>query len=187
MFQTTTIMTDSGKLANVFRAAGIADVKAIVALVQSAYRGESSRAGWTTEADFLDGQRTDPEEVAELIVAPDNCVVLCVHADELLASAHVQKQGEATWFGMFAVRPRMQRRGIGSALLAEAERLAVEEWRCGTMQMSVITLRTELIAWYERRGYRRTGIFRPFPYGQERYGRPRRDDLRLEVLRKPLR
>lgn len=179
-------MTDSGKLAEAFRAARIADVKAIVALVQSAYRGESSRAGWTTEADFLDGQRTDPEEVAALIVAPDNRMLLCEHSGELLASAHVQKQGETAWFGMFAVRPGMQRQGIGSALLIAAERLAGEEWHCGTMHMGVITLRTELIAWYERRGYRRTGIFKPFPYGQERYGRPRRNDLRLEVLRKPL-
>jgi ribosomal protein S18 acetylase RimI-like enzyme len=180
-------MTDNGRPAKTFRAATGADVHAIVALVQSAYRGESSRAGWTTEADFLDGQRTDPQEVADLIAAPDNRLVLCECAGELLASAHVQKQAGTGNFGMFAVRPGAQRQGIGSALLAEAERLAGEEWRCGAMQMSVITLRGELIAWYERRGYRRTGTFGPFPYGQERYGRPRRDDLRLELLRKPLR
>lgn len=180
-------MTESAAPAKTFRTATVADVNAIVALVQSAYRGESSRAGWTTEADLLDGQRTDPEEVAELIVAPDSRVVLCERAGELLASAHVQKQGDAAYFGMFAVRPGLQTRGIGSALLTETERFARNEWTCRHMQMSVITLRTELIAWYERRGYRRTGIFRRFPYGQERYGQPRRDDLRLELLRKPLR
>lgn len=180
-------MTDSGKLALTFRAATHADMDAIVTLVQSAYRGESSRAGWTTEADFLDGQRTDSGEVAELIAAPESCLVLGTHASELLACAHVQKQGEAGYFGMFAVRPALQGRGIGGALLAEAERLARDEWKCGAMQMSVITLRIELIAWYERRGYRRTSVFKPFPYGQERFGRPRRDDLRMELLRKPLR
>jgi len=180
-------MTDSTRPALRFRTATRADVDAIVALVHSAYRGESSRAGWTTEADLLDGRRTDAEEVRELIAMPDSQIVLGERDTGLLASVHIQKQADSGYFGMFAVRPGAQRLGVGSALLAEAERRAREVWGCASMQMCVITLRAELIAWYERRGYRRTGVFKPFPYGQERYGRPRRDDLRMEMLQKSFR
>lgn len=180
-------MTDETKPVLRFRTATRVDVDAIVALVHSAYRGKSSRAGWTTEADLLDGQRTDTDEVRELIATPDSQIVLGERDAGLLASAHIQKQADSGYFGMFAVRPGAQRRGIGSALLAEAERRASEAWGCTTLCMGVITLRVELIAWYERRGYRRTGVFKPFPYGQERYGRPRRDDLRMELLQKSLR
>lgn len=169
-----------------FRFATKADVLAIVALVESAYRGDSSRTGWTTEADFLDGQRTDQESVRELIQTPNNRIILCFRNSELLASAHLERLGDSAYFGMFAVQPALQGSGIGRAVLAEAERVACEEWRCHTMQMTVISIRAELIAWYERRGYRRTGVFKPFPYGDERFGIPKRDDLRFEVLTKAL-
>ncbi len=169
-----------------FRAATAGDVDAIVALVQSAYRGDQSRIGWTTEANLLDGQRTDAAEVAGLIAGPDRRILLCEHNGELLASAALERHGATAYFGMFAVRPEAQAGGIGTAALAEAEQIARTEWGCEEMQMTVISLRTELIAWYERRGYRRTGVFRPFPYGDARFGLPRRDDLRLELLRKPL-
>ena len=170
-----------------YRTASADDVQAIVALVQSAYRGEASRAGWTTEADLLDGQRTDVDEVAALIGASASRILLCEQGGVLLASAHLEKHAATCHFGMFAVRPDRQGSGLGQAMLAEAERIARDEWGCCEMQMTVITLRTELIAWYERRGYRRTGVFRPFPYGDARFGLPKRDDLRMELLRKPLR
>jgi ribosomal protein S18 acetylase RimI-like enzyme len=170
-----------------FRVATTDDVSAIVALVQSAYRGEASRAGWTTEADILDGQRTDRAEVAGLIAAAGSRILLGERHGELLASAHLEKQGEHGHFGMFAVRPGAQAGGVGTAMLAEAERMARADWGCDEMQMAVITLRTELIAWYERRGYVRSGLFRPFPYGKPRFGIPKRDDLRLTVLCKRLR
>jgi ribosomal protein S18 acetylase RimI-like enzyme len=169
-----------------YRTAGADDVRAIVALVQSAYRGEASRAGWTTEADLLDGQRTDVDEVAALIGASASRILLCEQGGVLLASAHLEKHAATCHFGMFAVRPDRQGSGLGQAMLAEAERMARDEWGCREMQMTVITLRTELIAWYERRGYRRTGVFKPFPYGDARFGLPKRDDLRMELLRKPL-
>jgi ribosomal protein S18 acetylase RimI-like enzyme len=85
---------------------------------------------------------------------------------------------------MFAVAPDEQGSGLGKQLLAEAERVARDEWHCRAMRMTVIVQREELIAWYERRGYRRTGEYQPFPYGDERFGVPRRDDLRFEVLLK---
>lgn len=169
-----------------FRAALPADVGAIVALVQSAYRGEASRQGWTTEADMLDGQRIDAEGVAALIDQPGKRVLLAETDGQLLACAQLEQHGNAAYFGMFSVRPQRQGGGLGRAMLAEAERIAREEWACSQMQMTVISIRGELIAWYERRGYRRTGSYSPFPYGDERFGIPKRDDLRFELLLKPL-
>lgn len=167
-----------------FRTAVTADVDAIVALVESAYRGESGLRGWTTESHLLDGRRTDANDVAEVIGRPDSRILLAERDGQLLASCHVERQGESGYFGMFAVDPAEQGSGLGKQMLAEAERIARDEWHCRGMRMTVIVQREELIAWYGRRGYRRTGEFQPFPYGDERFGIPRRDDLRFEVLLK---
>lgn len=169
-----------------FRTAGAADVDAIVALTQSAYRGDASRVGWTTEADLLDGQCTDAQAVAALIGRDDSEVLLAESEEGLLACAHIEKQDEVCYFGMFSVRPDAQGHGRGRALLEEAERIAREAWHCSAMRMTVIDVRNELIAWYERRGYHRTGEYRPFPYGDPRFGIPKRDDLRFEWMVKPL-
>ena len=169
-----------------FRAATSHDVDAIVALVTSAYRGDSSRAGWTTEADFLEGNRIDPEVLRADIERPGSRVLLAERNDELLSCAHIAVEDGAGYFGMFSVAPGLQGSGIGKQVLAECERIAREEWRLPAMRMTVIDIRDSLIAFYERRGYRRTGILKPFPYGDERFGQPQRDDLRFEVLEKPL-
>jgi len=169
-----------------FRKAQSADVNAIVALVESAYRGDTSRIGWTTEADFLEGQRTDVEAVSSLISEPENYLLLCEQNQTMLGCAHLHKQNEIAHFGMFAVQPTLQSSGIGKAMLAEAERIAGHEWGCITMQMKVISIRHELIAWYQRRGYRKTGQYDNFPYGNEKFGVPKRDDLHFEILEKTL-
>jgi len=169
-----------------FRAAAAGDVATIVALVESAYRGDASRKGWTTEADFLDGQRTDPVGVAALIGKPGNRILLAEQGGRMLACCHLEQQGDACYFGMFAVDPTLQGGGVGKLMMNEAERIAAREWQCIQMEMTVITIRAELIAWYERRGYQRSGVFKPFPYGDERFGIPKRDDLRFEILVKPL-
>ncbi len=174
-----------------FRAASTSDVDAIVALVESAYRGEASKAGWTTEADLLDGRRTGPDDVSACIGRPHSQLLLAERDDALLACAHVAEEpcadgSRAGYFGMFSVQPGMQGGGIGKAVLDEAERIVREEWRLPTMRMTVIDVRDELIAWYERRGYHRTGVKKPFPYGDARFGIPKRDDLRFEVLEKTL-
>ena len=181
---TTTLSTPS--LQPAFRAATAADADAIVALVESAYRGDASRVGWTTEADFLDGRRTGPDDVLAQIARPRSRILLAEQGNELLACAHVAEEDGAGYFGMFSVRPGLQNGGIGKAVLAEAERIAREEWALPSMRMTVIDIRDELIAWYERRGYRRTGITKPFPYGDARFGIPKRDDLRFEILEKRL-
>lgn len=175
-----------------FRNATVADVDAIVALVTSAYRGDASRMGWTTEADFLDGNRVDQDVLRRDIERPHSRVLLAERDGELIACAHVAIEGSdhgtaSGYFGMFSVRPTLQGGGIGTLVLDEAERIVRDEWRVPTMCMTVIDIRDELIAFYERRGYRRTGVFKPFPYGDERYGLPSRDDLRFEVLEKELR
>ena len=169
-----------------FRAGTEADLDAIVALVTAAYRGDASRVGWTTEADLLDGERIDREVLRTDMQLPRSQVLLAEGDDGLLACAHVAEIEGDGYFGMFAVRPELQGAGLGKAVLAEAERIARDAWALPRMRMTVIDLREELIAWYERRGYRRTGIKKPFPYGDPRFGIPKRDDLRFEVLEKPL-
>jgi GNAT superfamily N-acetyltransferase len=169
-----------------FRNATAADVPALVQLVTSAYRGEASRAGWTTEADLLEGNRIVPEVLLADIARPRSRILLAGRDGELLGCAHVAEEDGAGYFGMFAVWPERQGGGLGRAILAEAERVAGQEWRLPLMRMTVIDLRTELIAWYERRGYRRTGQTRPFPATDPRFGLPLRDDLRFAVLEKEL-
>jgi len=169
-----------------FRKADSGDVDAIVALVESAYRGDVSRQGWTTEADLLDGRRTGADDVAACLQRPRSRIVLAERDGALLACAHVAEEDGAGYFGMFSVDPGRQGGGIGKQVLAEAERIVRDDWTLPSMRMTVIDVRDELIAFYERRGYRRTGIFKPFPYGDARFGLPRRDDLRFEVLEKLL-
>ncbi|WP_328911897.1 MULTISPECIES: GNAT family N-acetyltransferase [unclassified Streptomyces] len=170
----------------VFRAATPADAPALVALIESAYRGEASRAGWTTEADILEGRRTDPEGVLAVIEKPDGRLVVVESGGELVACCQLEHRGEHAYFGMFAVRPTLQGAGLGKIVIAEAERFARDEWKVAEMHMTVISVREDLIAWYVRRGYRRTGEMSPFPYGNERFGLPTRDDLEFELLTKKL-
>lgn len=168
-----------------FRQATAEDGPGIVSLVNSAYRGESSRAGWTTEADFLGGQRTDMDEVSNILADPNAIFLLCFNGDKLIASAHLERAGNAAHFGMFAVTPGLQNSGIGKRFMEEAEALAAKQWHCDKMQMAVITLRQPLIEFYERRGYRRTGQFKEFPRS-EKFGIPKVSGLQLEVLEKTL-
>ncbi|MEU2669464.1 GNAT family N-acetyltransferase [Streptomyces sp. NPDC007164] len=175
---------DPGQLT--FRDAADADVPALVTLIESAYRGDSSRAGWTTEADILQGRRTDPDGVRRVVEAPGSRLLVVERDGGLVACCQLEHRGEAAYFGMFAVRPGLQGAGLGKVIIAEAERTVRESWGVREMHMTVISVREELIAWYERRGYRRTGELSPFPYGDERCGIPQRDDLVFELLVKDL-
>ncbi|MFD0366835.1 GNAT family N-acetyltransferase [Streptomyces sp. NPDC059071] len=169
-----------------YREASLDDVPVLVPLVESAYRGDSSRGGWTTEADLLEGQRTDAEGVAAVITAPGSRLMVVERDGEIVACCQLEHRGDAAYFGMFAVRPELQGAGLGRLIIAEAERRVRELWDAREMHMTVISVRAELIAWYERRGYRRTGRMTPFPYGDERFGVPQRDDLEFELLVKEL-
>jgi ribosomal protein S18 acetylase RimI-like enzyme len=200
----------------VFRPATAADVGAVVGLVQSAYRGESSRAGWTTEADLVEGVRADAATVGAVIADPRSVLLLLTRLpaspdaanhtagattdagampdagattdehNEILACCHLRDDGGRAYFGLFAVRPGLQGGGIGRAMMAEAQRLVVARWGAKEMWMTVISLRHDLIAWYERLGFALTGETQPFPYGNERFGLPKRSDLEFAVLAKPL-
>lgn len=169
-----------------FRPAVARDVLRVVELIESAYRGDASRVGWTTEADMLGGRRTGAEDIEAILVRPQSQMLLAERDGELIACAHVAVEDGSGYFGMFSVQPRRQGEGLGKRVLAEAERIASAHWHCPTMRMTVIDIREELIAFYERRGYSRTGIKKLFPYGDERFGLPKRDDLRFEVLEKAL-
>ena len=170
-----------------FRFAEPADVPAIVSLVGSAYRGEASRAGWTTEADLLDGQRTGTAAVSAVLAAEGSAVLVAEAGGLLAGCCKLERHPAATvLFGLFSVPPDRQGQGWGRAILAEAERIAREDWGAQAMVMTVLAQRPDLIAWYERRGYRRTGETRPFPYENTRFGVPKRPGLSFAVLAKSL-
>lgn len=164
------------------RFAELSDVDALVKLVNSAYRGESSRQGWTTEADLLDGIRTHPEHMSHQI-NNDTSVMLVVTGkdDSINACVYLEDRDEKLYLGLLTVQPDLQDRGIGKQLMQTAELYAKLLGKKG-IQMTVISLRNELIAWYQRHGYQPTSETQPFPVGQA-LGDPRRD-LEFMVLEK---
>jgi len=156
-----------------------ADIGEVVLLVNSAYRGEG--AGWTNEVGMLAGPRTDPATLAEALAAGNTLLLMRDHEGAQLAGCVLLEPAGDT----ATVDPRRQAEGLGRTLLSKAEDY-VREQGAACVQMTVIALRHSLIAWYERRGYRRTGKSELFPYGDERVGVPLRDDLHFVVLEKLL-
>lgn len=175
-----------------FRFATPSDVDAVVDLVQSAYRGERSRQGWTTEADLIDGQRTDAGLVTATLARRDAAILLAeeVGTGRLVGCAELstyEGSGGGGYFGMFAVEPTLQGRGIGGAVLDEIERIVRDDWGLDRLVLVVLSVRLEMIELYLRRGYVPTGEVHRFPYDEPRYGNPRRDDLELLAMAKDLR
>ncbi len=170
-----------------FQVALPGDAPAICDLVNSAYRGEGSKRGWTTEADLLDGQRTDLAGIEDILSASDQIILTARTgtADEIVGCVNLVKQGGACYLGMLTVNPLGQGQGLGKGLMAQAESWAREQ-KCQSIRMTVITLRKELLEFYVRRGFTRTGELSPFPYGDERFGAPRRTDLAFETLVKAI-
>jgi len=148
------------------------DIPALVALINSAYRGEASKKGWTTEADLLEGElRTDISTLTAVIIKKD--AVMLKHVSEngaITGCVYLHKQERGLYLGMLTVSPLLQAGGIGKQLLAAADSYAREN-NCSSIFMNVISLRHELIAWYERHGYRQTDERKPFPADQ-RFGIP---------------
>lgn len=139
------------------------EAEAVAALVQSAYRGEASRAGWTTEADLVFGDRISPAEVTGLVGDPDVALLVLEDEEGLLACCSVSRAGAGrAAFGLFAVRPGAQGRGVGRRVMAGAIALSRERFEAATLAIEVLEPRTELIGWYERLGFRRTGAVTPF-------------------------
>jgi ribosomal protein S18 acetylase RimI-like enzyme len=154
-----------------------ANSKEITLLVNSAYRGESSKTGWTTEADLLGGQRSDENSISELIHRKDSVILTQVNEkNEMIACVHLeQKDNQTTYLGMLTVQPTLQAKGLGKILLKEAEDYSKKYFQSSKIEMTVIHLRTELIAWYERRGYKHTGETRPFPMNDPKFGLPKKE------------
>ncbi len=170
------------------RPAGASDVAALNALIESAYRGDAARAGWTHEADLLGGQRIDPDGITEILADADQHLLIAVRADGGAAGCVevTSKAPGLAYLGLLSVAPTGQARGLGKRLIAAAEALARDTLGATRMEMTVIRQRGELIAYYVRRGYRLTGEERPFPYGDPRFGAPRTDDLGFVVLARDL-
>jgi ribosomal protein S18 acetylase RimI-like enzyme len=169
------------------RDAVAADIPALHRLIESAYRGEASRAGWTTEADLLDGQRTDPEDLAEILADPKQALLSAWRGDELVGCVLIADRGDWTgYFGMLSVNPTLQAGGLGRQLVDAAHAMLAERFGARRVRISVFSQRETLIGWYQRLGYRLTGDTLPFPYGNPRFGLPLRDDLYFLVMERAL-
>ena len=160
-----------------------ADIPSLVTLVNSAYRGDSSKRGWTTEADLLDGIRTDEEGIKKMIQQPGSVILRGLIQNQLVGCVYLQKQEDFLYLGMLTVSPELQASGIGKELLKASEQYAYSQ-SCHTIIMTVITVRKELIQWYERRGYHQTAERRPFP-NDPRFGIPKQP-LEFLVMEKKL-
>jgi predicted N-acetyltransferase YhbS len=174
------------------RAATSADIPALHALIESAYRGESAKRGWTHEADLLGGQRTDAEALAAIVADPKQTLLVGENeAGAMAGCVLVADKGERAgeriaYLGLLTVSPELQAGGLGRALVAAAEALA-RGFGAEMMEMTVIKQRRELIDWYLRRGYALAGREEPFPLDDPRFGLPKTRDLAFVVLAKPLR
>ena len=166
-----------------------ADVPHIVALMNRAYRGHATALAWTTEHGYITGDRTTEALLRDdMATAPEASLMLWRNPDDgaLKGCVWLQPLGGEVWYlGSLAVDPDRQNGGLGKALLDAAEQwIAAQGGR--RVRMTVVNVRAGLIAWYERRGYRATGETNPFPYGDNRFGVPQRDDLCFVVLEKDL-
>lgn len=156
----------------------VADASALDKLVNSVYRGDSSRQGWTTEADLLDGTRTDAAAIKELIETPGVTILKYVESNEIHACVELKKESNTLYLGMLTVKPILQGKGIGKELLKVAEEEAKKQ-KCTSIFMTVISVRKELIDWYLRNGYQLTGERKPFAFNDPRFGQPK---MKLEFV-----
>ncbi len=159
-----------------FITANSSNTHAIAKLVNSAYRGDHAKKGWTTEAYILDGQRTDPNSLNELISTPQNFFEVAFDdkdTSQAIACVHLVVEGPTIlYFGMLTVEPNLQASGLGKETLKHVEMFA-EKKNLKCIRMTVIDSRTELMAYYERRGYQKTGRTHPFPTDAEKFGHPK--------------
>ena len=168
-----------------FKNASLNDIIPLADFINQAYRGDYAKKGWTTEADILDGQRTDAEDLQEIITTPSNQILLAFEDEELVGCVHLHfENSDSLYFGMLTVEPSKQSLGIGKKLILHIEEIARQK-KIKELRISVIPLRSELIAYYERRGFQKTGRFEPFP-SDPRYGIPKTSELRLDEYIKKL-
>ena len=164
--------------------ATLTDVPELNDLVNSAYRGESSKRGWTTEADLIGGARIDEQTLTGYM--DDENIIILKHTDEdgnITGTVYLEVRTPKLYVGMFSVSPLLQNKGVGRALIEEAEVYA-RKHNCDTLTMTVISTRSELISWYERRGYKPTGEIQPF-HAHGRFG-DAKQHIELIVMEKDI-
>ena len=161
-----------------------ADADRLSELVNSAYRGDYAKQGWTTEAEILDGTRTDADALREVIARPHTVILKYVEDKKILGCVELAIETKNLYLGMLTVEPGLQGKGIGKLLLNASEVFASENG-CSRIYMTVITLRTELIQWYQRHGYGDTGKRKPFAFSDPRFGQPKQP-LEFMVMEKRL-
>ena len=162
------------------------DLPLVAALMNAAYRGREVGRSWTTEAGYITGERTNVGRLREEIAEGTQLLVTKDDSGALVGCVSLQlKVGERWYLGGLSIDPALQNGGVGRELLRAAEKYAAAGG-AGVIEMTVINIREALISWYERRGYRRTGEVRAFPYGDDRFGVPMREDLAFVVLEKYL-
>lgn len=160
------------------------DVPVLNKLVNSAYRGESSRKGWATEADLIDGTRIDEAAMLDLIRDKNTTILKYVENNEILGCVELRIENESLYLGMLTVNPDLQAKGIGKILMNAGEDFGRRN-NCKKVKMTVVSVRDKLIAWYERHGYSLTGERKPFKMPDERFGIPRQP-LEFVVMEKNL-
>lgn len=160
------------------------DIPALNILINSAYRGEGSKQGWTTEADLLGGIRTDGAALKELMQQPNAVILKYEEENKILGCVYLKQEDNKIYLGMLTVAPQLQNKGIGKILLAASEDEARKR-NCIAIFMSVISIRTELINWYKKHGYYNTGKTKPFPKDDPRFGIPKQP-LEFIILEKDM-
>ena len=168
-----------------YRIAQTEDIPSLEKLINNSYRGHESRNGWTNEVDLLEGPRTDAKYLQDLLNQSNSIILVAESESTIVGSVHLSRldAGKA-YLGMLAIKSDWQNRGIGRQLMNAAESWLKKNWKTSTIRMTVIQKRVELIAWYERRGYHRTGETEPFPYGDLSVGKPLIRDMEFVVLEK---
>jgi ribosomal protein S18 acetylase RimI-like enzyme len=162
--------------------ATLEDVSKLNNLINSAYRGESSKKGWTTEANILEGSRTTEKELTEIIQDQKNTILKYTEKNQIIGCVLLINKEKLLYLGMLTVSPELQNSGIGKKIVQEAEILA-SKWRLPKIVMTVISVREELILWYKRQGFVDTGIREPFPLS-EVYNQTSNEPLEFMVLEK---
>lgn len=160
------------------------DAPELSVLVNSAYRGDTGRQGWTTEADLIDGSRTDAELLKVVIETSGSMILKYVEDGKIIGCVELRKENEKLYLGMLTVNPTIQGKGIGKELLKASEEEAAKQ-NCHAIFMNVLTDRKELIDWYVRHGYRDSGRRKPFAFTDPRFGFPKKP-LEFMIMEKSI-
>lgn len=166
-----------------FRIANYLDAELITKLVNQAYRPESATPAWTHESNWVAGNRTNISQIMDVIAKSNSIILVGIKGSSIVACVHVEQEGNSSHIGMLAVHPELQGAGAGKQMLSQAEKYALEIFGAEKLIMLVVSSRSELIAFYLRRGYRQTGSIMDYPLALD-VGIPKKPNLKIEVLEK---